>query len=97
MKSALTLGNGVGAHRAVGYCAPMVFGRRKDREAPKHMRKPSKPTKGSGRDPFQHLRDERAQAEAGDPWFLADDDGPELEIETNRSSNLKAEDFTAPD
>lgn len=72
----------------------MVFGRRKDREAPKHMRKPQK---GDGRDPFQHLRDERAQAEAGDPWFVGEDDGPELEIETNRSSNLTADDLTSAD
>jgi hypothetical protein len=64
------------------------------------MRKPVKG--GDSRDPFRHLRDERAQAEAGDAWFLGDDDGPELHIETNRSSNLTAahldslEDLRAP-
>jgi hypothetical protein len=72
----------------------MVFGRRKDREEPKHLKKP---VKGGGRDPFQHLRDERALAEGGDPWFLAEDDEPELEIETNRSSNVRPEHFEAPD
>jgi hypothetical protein len=76
----------------------MVFGRRKDREAPKHMRKPAKPVrKAESRDPFGHLHDERAQAESGDPWFLGDDDGPELDIETNRSSNLSADDLLPPD
>jgi len=71
----------------------MVFGRRRDREAPKHMKKRA-PGKAS-RDPFEHLRDERAQAEGGDPWFVGEDDGPELEIETNRSSNLSAEDLSS--
>jgi hypothetical protein len=71
----------------------MVFGRRKDREAPKHMRKP---VKSSGRDPFGHLRDDRAEAESGEPWFAGEDDGPELQIETNRSSNLTAEDIGGP-
>jgi hypothetical protein len=71
----------------------MVFGRRKDREAPKHMRKsdPGKPS----RDPFSHLRDERALAEDEEPWFAGEDDGPELNIETNRSSNLSAEDLSS--
>ena len=72
----------------------MVFGRRKDREAPKHLKKP---VKGGGRDPFQHLRDERDLAEEGDPWFVGEDDGPELHIETNRSSDMKPEDFQVPD
>ena len=72
----------------------MVFGRRKDREAPKHMRKP---VKGGSRDPFQHLRDERAEAESGEPWFVGEDEGPELDIETNRSSNLSADDLLGPD
>ena len=71
-----------------------MVGRRKDREAPKHMKKRA-PTKSS-RDPFEHLRDERAQAEGGDPWFVGEDEGPELHIETNKSSNLSEEDL-APD
>ena len=92
---AITLGIRLLAVCGVGYCAPMVFGRRKDREAPKHMRKA--PKGGGSRDPFAHLRDERVEAESGDAWFIGEDDGPELDIETNRSSNLTVEDLTSAD
>ena len=54
----------------------MAFSRRKDRE------------RRGGRDPFGHLQDERAQAESGDPWFLAPDEGPELDVQAGISSNL---------
>src|SRR5262245_5708928 len=71
--------NGGPASAPVGIaCPPMAFGRRKDRVR-----------KGGGRDPFGHLRDERAQAEDGEPWFLGPDDGPELEVEAGISSNLE--------
>jgi hypothetical protein len=54
----------------------MAFSRRKDRE------------RKGGRDPFGHLSDERAKAETGDPWFLAPDDEPELDVQAGISSNL---------
>jgi hypothetical protein len=54
----------------------MAFSRRKDRE------------RRGGRDPFGHLHDERAQVESEDPWFLAPDEGPELDVQAGISSNL---------
>jgi hypothetical protein len=45
-----------------------------------------------GRDPFDHLADERDAAEA-DAWFLQPDDAPDLEIETGVSSNLTGDDL----
>ena len=44
------------------------------------------------RDPFVHLADERRAAES-ETWFLAPDDGPPLDIQTNISSNLSPEDL----
>jgi hypothetical protein len=44
------------------------------------------------RDPFDHLADERREAESDSPWFLGPDDGPELEVEAGISSNLRDED-----
>jgi hypothetical protein len=62
----------------------MAFSRRKDRG------------RRGGRDPFGHLQDERAQAESGDPWFLAPDDGPELDVQAGISSNLEQDDLKPP-
>lgn len=45
------------------------------------------------RDPFDHLADERRQAETDSPWFLGPDDGPELDVEAGVSSNLSDEDI----
>jgi hypothetical protein len=45
------------------------------------------------RDPFGHLADARREAESGDPWFLAPDDGPELDVQAGISSNLRDEDI----
>jgi hypothetical protein len=45
-----------------------------------------------GRDPFEHLADERQAAESS-PWFLEPDEGPELDVETGRSSNLSQDDL----
>ena len=59
----------------------MAFSRRKDRE------------RKGGRDPFGHLRDERAQAESGDPWFLAPDDTPDLDVQAGISSNISEDDL----
>ncbi|HEY3144037.1 MAG TPA: hypothetical protein VGJ86_23095 [Acidimicrobiales bacterium] len=68
----------------------MAFKRRKDPE----RKEKDKPDKRSGRsDPFAHLRDERAEAEDGDPWFLGPDEGPELHVETGISSNLSEDDL----
>jgi hypothetical protein len=36
---------------------------------------------------------ERRKVEDVQPWFMAEDDGPELEIQTNRSSNLREDDL----
>ena len=47
------------------------------------------------RDPFVHLAEERRAAESG-AWFLEPDDGPPLDIETNRSSNLSRDDLDHP-
>ena len=63
------------------HCPAMAFSRRKDRG------------RRGGRDPFGHLHDERAQAESGDPWFLAPDDGPELDVQAGISSNLSEDDL----
>lgn len=64
----------------------MVFTRRKGQE-PKERQE-----KRSGRDPFAHLQDERAEAEE-QPWFLAPDEAPDLEIEAGISSNLSEDDL----
>jgi hypothetical protein len=45
-----------------------------------------------GRDPFEHLADERQAAESS-PWFLESDEGPELSVETGISSNLSEDDL----
>jgi hypothetical protein len=45
-----------------------------------------------GRDPFEHLADERQAAESS-PWFLEPDEGPELSVETGISSNLSEDDL----
>jgi hypothetical protein len=47
--------------------------------------------KQQNRDPFDHLADDRREAES-DAWFLGPDDGPELEVEAGISSNLRDED-----
>jgi hypothetical protein len=65
----------------------MAISRRKAQE-PKEKEKQAR----RGRDPFAHLQDEREEAEA-EPWFLAPDDGPELQVETGRSSNLSEDDL----
>lgn len=44
--------------------------------------------KQQNRDPFDHLADERRRAESETPWFLEQDDGPELEVQAGISSNL---------
>ena len=49
-----------------------------------------KKPKDEGLDLKREVKDRRA-VEDEQPWFLADDDAPELEIETNRS--FKTEDF----
>jgi hypothetical protein len=66
----------------------MPFSRRKDRRR--------EARKADSRDPFEHLREERAKAEEEEPWFLAPDDGPELHIETGISSNLSEDDLANP-
>jgi hypothetical protein len=48
---------------------------------------------GRGRDPFEHLADERRAAESGQPWFMGPDEGPELVVEAGISSNLSDEDL----
>jgi hypothetical protein len=45
-----------------------------------------------GRDPFEHLADERHDAESS-AWFLEPDDGPELDVQTGISSNLSEDDL----
>jgi hypothetical protein len=49
------------------------------------------------RDPFDHLADDRREAESGSPWFLGPDEGPELDIEAGISSNLSDEDLDRGD
>ncbi len=61
----------------------MPFGRRRA----EHKSRAAK-----ARDPFEHLADERRAAES-DAWFMAPDDGPELDIETGISSNLSEDDL----
>ena len=61
----------------------MPFGRRKAAHK-------SRSTKG--RDPFEHLADERHAAES-DAWFMAPDDAPELEVQAGVSSNLSDDDL----
>jgi hypothetical protein len=65
--------------------AAMPFGRRKDQSKDQK--------RGRSRDPFDHLQDEREEAETEEPWFLGPDDGPELDIETGISSNLTEDDL----
>jgi len=45
-----------------------------------------------GRDPFEHLADERRAAES-EAWFLEPDEGPELDVQTGISSNLSSDDL----
>jgi len=61
----------------------MPFGRRK----PAH-----KSHAPNTRDPFEHLADERRAAES-DAWFLAPDEGPELDVQAGVSSNLSDDDL----
>lgn len=63
-------------------CSAMALGRRRKQREQEEQR-----------DPFGHLADERRAAESGDPWFLAPDDGPELDVEAGISSNLRDEDL----
>jgi hypothetical protein len=42
---------------------------------------------------FKRASKERRKGEDSEPWFLADDDGPELEVETGKSSNLRPDDL----
>jgi hypothetical protein len=56
----------------------MPFGRRKPAR---------KGRETNTRDPFDHLADERREAES-DAWFLQPDDGPELDVQAGISSNL---------
>jgi hypothetical protein len=49
---------------------------------------------GSGRgDFFRRSVDERRATEDEAPWFLADDDGPDLEVEAGIGSNLVEDDL----
>ena len=61
----------------------MPFGRRKAAHKMRATR---------GRDPFDHLADERHTAET-DPWFLQPDDGPALDVQAGVSSNLRDDDL----
>jgi hypothetical protein len=56
----------------------MPFGRRKAAHKARATR---------ARDPFEHLADDRREAES-EAWFLQPDDGPELDVEAGISSNL---------
>jgi hypothetical protein len=81
----------IGVARAVGSSVifeAMAFSRRKAQEPKETREKQAR----RGRDPFAHLQDEREEAEA-EPWFLAPDDGPELQVETGISSNLSEDDL----
>jgi hypothetical protein len=41
---------------------------------------------------FRDSVKERRAAEDEQPWFLVDDDGPDLEVEAGRSAAMEAED-----
>lgn len=43
---------------------------------------------------FKALSRERRAAEDEQPWFAADDDGPELDVETGIGSNLRRDERT---
>jgi hypothetical protein len=44
--------------------------------------------KQSGSDFFKDAVDERRAIEDDQPWFLADDDEPELDVEAGRSARM---------
>lgn len=70
----------------------MAFSRRKG--AGSESTKRSRRGRGASRDPFEHLSEERAKAEEGEPWFLSDDDdAPDLNVQAGISSNLRPEDL----
>jgi hypothetical protein len=69
----------------------MAFSRRREKE--RKRERTDRPARRGSRDPFSHLHEERSEAEAGEPWFLGADDGPELHIETGISSNLTEDDL----
>ena len=66
----------------------MPFRRRKPSQRGKHSVK--------ARDPFEHLAEEREEAEAS-AWFLEPDDGPELDVQAGISSNLQQDDLELGD
>ena len=41
---------------------------------------------------FRALSNQRRQVEDEQPWFAADDDGPQLDVETGIGSNLRRDD-----
>lgn len=65
----------------------MPFGRGKAR------RKQQRKGRGSRRDPFEHLREERERAESGEPWFQAADNTPAFDVQAGISSNLSEDDL----
>jgi hypothetical protein len=40
------------------------------------------------KDPFRREAADRRAVEDQEPWFLADDDGPELDVEAGRSARM---------
>ena len=45
-----------------------------------------------GRDFFKQASEDRRTTEDDTPWFLADDDGPQLDVEAGRSARMDDED-----
>ena len=44
------------------------------------------------KDDFKSLAKQRQRDDDAEPWFAADDDGPELDVETGIGSNLRRDD-----
>jgi hypothetical protein len=44
------------------------------------------------KDPLRRAAAERREVEDEQPWFLASDDGPELDVEAGRSAAMDASD-----
>ena len=70
----------------------MPFGRGKE------PRKRQRKGRGSRRDPFEHLREERERVESGEPWFqMPDHDAPDLDVQAGISSDLSEDDLADKD
>jgi hypothetical protein len=49
--------------------------------------------KRQAKDPFRREAADRRAVEDDQPWFLTEDDGPELDVEAGRSARMEADEI----